>query len=78
MDTNHALMTMDRKAKLSAAWVFVLLNVIFRDLHELFRPGMLAEMTTGTVNGVQMTEQTLCWLPCCSRFRSPWSSCPGS
>ena len=50
---------MDRKATLSTAWIFVLLNVIFRDLHELFRPGMLAEMTTGTVNGVQVTEQTL-------------------
>ena len=59
MDTNQELITMDMKAKLSAAWIFVLLNVIFRDIHELFRPGLLEEMMTGTVNGVQMTEETL-------------------
>jgi len=59
MDTNQKLITMDMKAKLSISWIFVLLNVIFRDIHELFRPGLLAEMMTGTVNGVQMTEGTL-------------------
>ena len=47
MDANKALVTTDRKATLSAAWIFVLLNVIFRDLHELFRLGVLAEMMTG-------------------------------
>jgi hypothetical protein len=59
MDTNQKLITMDMKTKLSTLWIFVLLNVIFRDIHELFRPGLLEEMTTGTVNGVQMTEGTL-------------------
>ncbi len=59
MDTNQKLITMDMKAKLSISWIFVLLNVIFRDIHELFRPGLLAEMMTGTVNGVQMTEGIL-------------------
>jgi hypothetical protein len=47
---------LDMKAKLSTLWIFVLLNVIFRDIHELFRPGFLAEMMTGTVNGNPMTE----------------------
>jgi len=59
MDTNQRLITMDMKAKLSISWIFVLLNVIFRDIHELFRPGLLAEMMIGTVNGVQMTEGIL-------------------
>ncbi len=59
MDTNQKLITMDMKAKLSISWIFVLLNVIFRDIHELFRPGLLAEMMIGTVNGVQMTEGIL-------------------
>lgn len=49
----------DRKSVLSTAWIFVLLNVIFRDLHELFRPGMLEEMLSGTVNGVTVTDQVL-------------------
>jgi hypothetical protein len=48
-----------RKSVLSTAWIFVLLNVIFRDLHELFRPGMLQEMLSGTVNGVTVTNQVL-------------------
>jgi hypothetical protein len=59
MDTNQKLSTLDMKTKLSTLWIFVLLNVIFRDIHELFRPGFLEEMMTGTVNGVQLTEGTL-------------------
>lgn len=50
-------MKTDMKAKLSTMWIFVLLNVIFRDIHELFRPGFLEEMMTGIVNGVQLTEE---------------------
>lgn len=49
----------DMKALLSTLWLFGLLNVIFRDIHELFRPGFLAEIMTGTVNGVAMTEGLL-------------------
>jgi hypothetical protein len=56
MDTNNKMTTIDRKAMLSTVWIFVLLNTLFRDIHELFRHGMLEEMMTGTVNGVQVTE----------------------
>ncbi len=56
MDTNKKMTTIDRKAMLSTLWIFVLLNTLFRDIHELFRSGMLEEMMTGTVNGVQVTE----------------------
>ena len=59
MDTNQMFIALDMKTKLSTLWIFVLLNVIFRDIHELFRPGFLEEMMTGTVNGVQMSEGTL-------------------
>ena len=59
MNSNRKTTGMDMKAKLSTLWIFVLLNVIFRDIHELFRPGLLEEMMTGTVNGVQMTEGVL-------------------
>lgn len=44
---------------LSTLWVFVLLTVIFRDIHELFRQGFLEEIMSGEVNGVEMTETTL-------------------
>lgn len=59
MIANNTDVSMDKKGLLSTLWIFVLLNVIFRDIHELFRPGLLAEMMTGTVNGVQMSEGVL-------------------
>ena len=57
MNANQKLISMDMKAKLSTMWIFVLLNIVFRDIHELFRAGFLEEMMTGTVNGVQLTEE---------------------
>ena len=45
-----------QRGALSSAWTFVVLNMLLRDVHELFRPGLLAEMMTGTVNGIEMTE----------------------
>jgi hypothetical protein len=59
MTTDKLSARIDRKSVLSTAWIFVLLNAIFRDLHELFRPGMLQEMLSGTVNGVTVTDQDL-------------------
>ena len=59
MDTNQKLNTMDTKTTLSTLWIFVLLNVIFRDIHELFRPELLEEMMAGVVNGVHITEELL-------------------
>ena len=47
---------LDMKLKFLALWTFVFLNMIFRDLHELGRPGLLQEMMTGVVNGVQITD----------------------
>lgn len=44
----------DKKALLSTLWIFVLLNVIFRDLHEFFRAGMIEEIITGTPVSEQM------------------------
>ena len=51
--------TMDMKAKFSSLWIFMLLNVIFADIHGLLKPGFLEEIMTGTVNGTQMTEGLL-------------------
>ena len=56
MISNEKIISVEMKAKLSALWIFVLLNIIFRDIHEIFRPGMLEEMMTGVVNGNQITE----------------------
>ena len=47
------------KAKLSALWIFVLLNIIFADIHRLLKPGFLEEIMTGTIGGTQITEGLL-------------------
>ncbi len=56
MIAHHKTIGMDIKALLSTLWIFVLFNMIFRDLHEFGRPGFLEEIMTGVVNGVQITE----------------------
>ncbi|MBT3320700.1 MAG: hypothetical protein HN392_00255 [Anaerolineae bacterium] len=56
MNTTLTMNDLDKRAKISSLWVFVFLNMIFRDLHELGRLGFLEEMMTGVVDGVQITE----------------------
>ena len=58
MNINEKIISMEMKARLSTLWIFVLLNMIFRDIHELFRPGMLEEMMT-LLNSGQITEGLL-------------------
>jgi len=41
---------------LSTLWIFVILNIFARDLHELGRPGMLEQVMSGVVDGVVVTE----------------------
>lgn len=52
----------ERRAVLSSLWMFVLLNMLFRDMHELVRPGaieefMSADVAEGTLvaSGVALT-----------------------
>ena len=56
MNTTLTTKELDTRVKLSSLWVFIFLNMIFRDLHELGSPGFLQEMMTGVVNGVQITD----------------------
>lgn len=42
---------------LSTLWIFVLLNIIFRDLHQLGKTGFLEELMTGMVNGIKLTDE---------------------
>ncbi|MBT7991432.1 MAG: hypothetical protein HN769_16350 [Anaerolineae bacterium] len=56
MNTTLTMNDLDKRAKLSSLWVFVFLNMIFRDLHEFGRPGFLEEVMSGVVGGVQVTE----------------------
>lgn len=56
MNTKLTINYLDKRAKLSSLWVFIFLNMIFRDLHQLGHPGFIEEIMTGVVNGVQVTD----------------------
>lgn len=47
---------LERRALLSALWLFVLLNFIFRDLHEIVKAEFLADALQGIYNGREVTE----------------------
>lgn len=47
------------RTKLSFLWVYVLINIIIKDIHDLFRPGLLKEMQNGIVNGNTITEELM-------------------
>jgi len=42
---------------LSHIWLFILLNIIFRDIHQFANVGYLTALTSGTVNGTLITER---------------------
>lgn len=44
---------------ISTLWIFILLNMVFRDLHQLGNKGFLEEIMSGVVNGVEITEQLM-------------------
>lgn len=48
--------SIDIRTKLSVLWIFILMNLIFRDLHEFASKDFLEEALTGHVNGVKITE----------------------
>lgn len=49
----------DRRAVLSTLWIFVLLNMLFRDVHEIPTQEFLEQAITGRVNGVEITDELL-------------------
>lgn len=54
MNMQRQMLTVETKAKLSTLWIFVLLNVIFRDLHELAKPEYLEELINGQVSELML------------------------
>ncbi|MEM6839358.1 MAG: DUF6326 family protein [Cyanobacteria bacterium P01_C01_bin.120] len=59
MNLQKQIWTIERKAMLSTLWMFYLVNVIFRDIHEFVEPGFIEQAMTGTLNGIQITEPLL-------------------
>jgi Sec-independent protein secretion pathway component TatC len=44
---------------LSTLWIFILLNIIFRDIHQFVKVGALEEILKGTVNGIKITDELM-------------------
>lgn len=44
---------------LSTLWIFVLLNMIFRDIHQMIKVDFIEEILTGTVNGIEITDELM-------------------
>ena len=47
------------RARLSAAWVFVMLNMVFADILSFMSPGALQQVLSGTAEGIQITPAFL-------------------
>lgn len=59
MTINPNINLLEMKTKLSALWIVVLFNMLFRDMHEFARTGFLEEMLAMTSNGAQIPEGLL-------------------
>lgn len=47
------------QALLSTMWIFILFNMIFRDLHQLGKKSFLEEIMTGVVNGIKIMDELM-------------------
>lgn len=53
------MIPIDTRTKLSALWLFILLNIIFRDIHQFALASHLEMLLTGYYNGVEITEELM-------------------
>lgn len=44
---------------LSTLWIFILLNMLFRDIHQLGKKSFIEEIMTGMVNGIKITDELM-------------------
>lgn len=44
---------------LSTLWIFILLNMVFRDIHQLGKKSFIEEILTGVVNGFEITDELM-------------------
>lgn len=47
------------KTIISTLWIVVMINMIFADILALFEPGSLAELVTGTVDGITFSSELM-------------------
>ena len=51
--------TVNPRIKLSLLWIFILTNIIFRDIHQMTLKHHLEMLLTGTYNGIEVTEMVM-------------------
>ena len=51
--------TLKTNFKISAYWLFILLNIIFRDIHQFTMKSHLEMLLTGIYNGIEVTEELM-------------------
>lgn len=49
----------DRKVILSTLWIFAVFNYLYADVLSLFEPGIIEELMTGSIGGIQFTPGVL-------------------
>lgn len=49
----------DTQIKLSMLWLFILLNIIFRDIHQMTLKSHLEMLLTGFYNGTEITDRLM-------------------
>ena len=59
MNSNKSTSAISTRSLLSGFWLFVLLNIIFRDLHEFATASAIEEIMSGVINGTKITEELL-------------------
>jgi len=50
---------MDMGKKLSLLWLFALLNYIYADILSLFEPGVIEQLMSGSIEGIEFTQGVL-------------------
>lgn len=54
--TNSIIEMKDRKVILSTLWIFAMFNYIYADILSFYEPGVIEELLTGSVGGIQFTQ----------------------
>ena len=53
---NRIVEMKDRKVILSTLWIFTMFNYLYADVLSLYEPGVLGELMTGSIEGIQFTQ----------------------
>ena len=56
MNSNRKTTKIDMKVLLSTLWIFAIFNYLYADVLGFYEPGVLEELMTGSIGGIQFTQ----------------------